>query len=238
MKKISLALIGAILPMTLAATADAAPSYVRRDSNGGYNVTYDYRDKEKGGWYVGLRGELNLMSWKNEYFSDYVGYGGGDKYSMQSLLGGSIVGGKKFSYFWRAELELGYTGQFSDQDEGFTFKLSAPYAMANVYYDFTGGLYLGAGLGAALPTVSMDGDAFFAGGRSKSAVSPMGAVMLGYSHKLDDNFILDFRYKLSGFNGAKLTRHFEQDDGTPRYLETKVGMVLDNSLSIALRYEF
>ena len=37
----------------LTGPALAAPSYLTRDSNGGYVVTYDYTDKAKTGWYIG-----------------------------------------------------------------------------------------------------------------------------------------------------------------------------------------
>ena len=65
MKKIvSLAVL-----LTFATPAVAAPSYLTRDNDGGYRVTYDYTDKAKTGWYVGARADLNFWTWKNNYSS-------------------------------------------------------------------------------------------------------------------------------------------------------------------------
>lgn len=235
MKKLVSMFVLASLTMT---AAHAAPSYIMRDGQGGYNVTYNYTDKEKNGWYVALRAELSLLNWKNEYFSDDVGYGSSDKYSFEPIFGGSVSVGKKFKHFWRGEIEAGYTGLFTDKDQGIEFNLSAPYAMVNAMYDFTNGLYVGGGLGVAIPMTKLDGDIFLAGERSKTSVSPMAGLMVGYTHKLDDNFVVDVRYRLGGFMGTKHTRHFVTSAGATYYLENKIDLVLDNSFSIALRYEF
>ena len=58
MKKIvSLAVLAA-----LTTPAIAAPSYLSRTKDGGYNVTYDYNDKAKSGWYIGGRAELSFLN--------------------------------------------------------------------------------------------------------------------------------------------------------------------------------
>lgn len=241
MKKISVfALIAAV-----AASAHAAPSHITRDGNRGYNVTYDYRDKAKTGWYVTGRAELSFLNWKNKYKSEWVGIDASsdsDKYSFEPVFGGAVSFGKKINYFWRLEGEAGYIGSFSDKDNGFEFKISTPYLMVNGYRDFVNGLYVGGGIGMAIPTTKLDGDIFTSGDRSKTTVSPMGGVMLGWTHKLDDNFVLDIRYRLAGYNEPTQTRHFESVDAAGRehaeYLENKVGFVLDNSISVGLRYEF
>ncbi|MDR2413255.1 MAG: hypothetical protein LBD50_03540 [Rickettsiales bacterium] len=227
-----------ILAGFAASAAAAAPSYIKRDAGSGYKVTYDYKDKEKGGWYAALRAQLNLLSWENTYFSDYVGYSGGDKYSMKPVFGGSLSFGKRFDYFWRVELEAGYTGMFTDEGQGMEFNFSIPYLLANAMYDFSNGLYLGGGLGAAFPMTTWKGDLFLPGGRTKVAVSPMAGLMAGYVHKLDDNMVLDLRYRIAGFNGSKHTRNFEDLSSIQYYFESKIGLVLENSFSVALRYEF
>ncbi|MDE6570873.1 MAG: outer membrane beta-barrel protein [Alphaproteobacteria bacterium] len=241
MRKISVfALIAA-----MSVSAHAAPSHITRDGNRGYNVTYDYQDKAKTGWYVTARAELSFLNWKNKYKSGYVGVDAGansDKYSFEPVFGGGVSFGKTVNYFWRLEGEAGYIGSFSDKDNGFEFKISTPYLMVNGYRDFVNGLYVGAGVGMAIPTTKLDGDIFISGDRSKTSVSPMGGLMLGWAHKLDDNFTVDVRYRLAGFNGPKQTRHFESVDAAGKiyneYFENKVGFVLDNSISIGLRYEF
>lgn len=226
-----------VVSMLTVSAADAAPSYIKRDSRGGYNVTYDYTDKAKTGWYVGARAELSLLNWENKYDSNDPGVDSNydsDEYSFESVFGGSLFGGYMFNYFWRAELEAGLIGQFEDKDDGAEFKLTVPYVLMNGYYDFTNGLYVGAGLGIAVPKTELDMAAFKAGDRTERDVSLMGALMLGYSHELDYNLVLDLRYRLAAFNGTKQTRTL--DNGYE--FENDIGLILDNSVSVGLRYEF
>ncbi|MDR1338252.1 MAG: hypothetical protein LBJ73_04475 [Rickettsiales bacterium] len=237
MNKIISALL--LVGLTVSA-ATAAPRYVKRDGAQGYNVTYDYTDKEKSGWYASIHAQLSLLNFEYKYFSDDVGYWDSDKYSFEPVFGGSVSVGKKFGAFWRSEIEVGYTGVFTDEGEGFEFKFSTPYALINAYYDFSNGLYLGGGVGAAMPTTSLDWDGFITKNRTKTSFSPMAGLMVGYSHKLDDNFVLDARARVAGWNGTKQTRYFQ--DETPLantyYLESKIDLVLESSLSVGLRYEF
>ena len=240
MKKIVSALL-LLAPVVTA--ADAAPSYIRPDNLGGYNVTYNYTDKPKNDWYMTFRAELGLLNFKNTYYSDDVGYNGYDKYSMEPVFGGSVAIGKKFGYWWRGEIEAGYTGNFKDSGEGLTFNFSAPYVLANAIYDFSSGLYLGGGVGVAVPMQSWDWDGFVVGPRRKTSLGAMGALMFGYAHKLDDNFVLDLRYRLAGFSGNKFAADYQIQNSAGAVIgqfefENKIGLVLDNSLSVALRYEF
>lgn len=234
-KLVSVAVLTALV--TPAFAAPAIPSHITRDGNGGYDVTYNYKDKAKTGWYVGARAELSFLNWKNKYSSDDpnvdVNYDD-DKYSFESVFGGSISVGKTFNYFWRGELEGGYIGYFDDKDDGAEFSLSIPYLMANGYYDFVNGFYVGAGVGIALPITKLDAYFYDGGDRSKTGFSPMVGLMLGYAHKLDDNLVVDFRYRLAGLNGTKQSRRL--DNGYD--FENKIGLILDNSISIGIRYEF
>jgi hypothetical protein len=240
MNKIIFALLSVGL---VASAANAAPSHLSRDSYGGYKVTYDYTDKEKTGWYGVIRAQLNFLNFNYKYFSDDVGYWYSDKYSFEPVFGGSVAAGKKFGHVWRGELEVGYSGMFSDKTAGIELKFSTPYAMANAYYDFSNGLYLGAGLGAALPMMILDFDALL-DSRSKIAVSPMAGLMAGFTRKLDDNLVIDFRYRLAGWTGASWARQYQTKDPSTGLvngqftLESKIGMVLENSISLGLRYEF
>ncbi len=239
MKKIvSLAVLAA-----LTTPAVAAPSYLSRTQDGGYNVTYNYNDKEKTGWYIGGRAELSFLNWENEYSTNYggsVNEYSSDKYSFESVFGGSFFAGYTFDYFWRAEVEAGLIGQFEDEDGGVEFKLTVPYVLANGYYDFTNGLYVGAGLGIALPKTELNAVNFVSGDGSERAVSPMGAIMLGWTYDLDYNLTLDLRYRLAAFGGTEHTRDFREFGiGDPEFEFTnEIGLVLDNSISLGIRYEF
>ncbi len=224
----------------------AEPSHITKDGNGGYIVTYNYKDKAKKGWYVTGRAELSFLNWKNNYSSDYPLIEeefNSDEYSFEPVFGGSLSIGRTFNYFWRAELEAGYIGQYTDKDAGFEFSMSVPYVMLNGYYDFINGIYVGVGVGAAMPITKLDGEVFISGDRTETGFSPMGSVMLGYTYKLDDNLVLDLRYRLSGFNGTDQIRNFQYvNDGDTTiyeaYLENDIGFVLDNSISLGIRYEF
>ena len=237
-KLVSVIALIALATPAFAATKPARPSYLTRNGNSAYNVTYSYTDKAKSGWYGSLRAELALLNWKNKYSSaapesladDH------DDYSFEPLFAFNGAFGKRLNYFWRVEVEGGYITKFTDEDAGYKFTLDVPYLIANGYYDFVNGLYVGAGLGVAFPTTTLD-SAYYTdnGNRSKTAVSPMAGLMLGYSHKLDDNLVLDLRYRLAGFYGTKQSRALPAPQN---YLENKIGLILDNSISIGIRYEF
>jgi len=198
-----------------------------------------------GNWYVGGRVALHLPSWKNKYkitpasaiadpSADH------DDYTFEPVFGGNIFAGYRFTPNWRGDVEFGYMTQFSDSDNEFTFKLQTPYLTANAYYDFESGIYLGAGVGMAFPRGTLDNKWFAPGDASETKLSFMGALMAGYSYNLSNSVALDFRYRLAGFTGPEWTRNFlpgnDYDDA--QALETKVGFIIDNSLSLGLRYEF
>lgn len=224
--------------------AFAAPSYLVRDSQGGYNITYNYQDKAKNGWYIGGRAELSLLNWKNKYSTDsnYIplGEAASDNYSAEPVLGGNFFAGYTINYLWRAELEAGYIGYFEDKDSDVDFSLLSYYLMANGYYDFSNGLYVGAGVGMALTTTTLDGvTGWFDGDkRDKTRVSPMLGLMLGYTHELNDSLVLDLRYRLSGFYGTKHSVDFVAGVAANHWFENNIDLILDNSFSVGLRYEF
>lgn len=240
-------LVSLVVLCGLTMPAIAAPSYLTRDGRGGYIVTYDYTDKAKTGWYVGARADLNLWNWKNKYSVDddltNVNINSdSDKYSFEPTFGGSAFAGFRFAYFWRAELEAGYLGYFKDADGEADFTMQIPYLTANVYYDFVNGLYLGAGVGVAMPITTLDLDATLAttdgADRTKYGVSPMAGIMLGYSYELDYNLVLDIRYRLAGLFGADHRISMWDSDGVPHWFQNDIDFILDNSISVGIRYEF
>ena len=242
-KLVSIFALCAVVTPAFSATKAARPSYLTRTANGGYDVTYSYMDKQKSGWYSSLRAELSLLNWKNEYSVEGVAIGE-DKYSFKPLFTLNGAFGKRFDYFWRVEAELGYISQFTDEDEGYKFALSVPYLMANGYYDFANGLYLGAGVGIALPMTELTDQEFVGDGGKKLGVSPIIGLMAGYTHKLDDNIVLDLRYRIAGFYGTTQEREWVAGamiGGDPvggLHLKNKIGLILDNSVSVGIRYEF
>lgn len=236
----------AVLVGLATTSAIAAPSYLTRDANGGYLVTYNYTDKAKSGWYVGARADLNLLNWENKYSVDSdltaAEEHNSDKYSFEPVFGGSIFGGTRFAYFWRAELEVGYLGYFEDKDGESEFSMQIPYMMLNGYYDFTNGLYLGAGVGVAMPTTTVDLAPTLATtdgkGRKEYGFAPMAGIMLGYSYELDDNLVLDLRYRLAGMTGLDQKVDMFIEGENPHWFQNDIDFILDNSISIGIRYEF
>ena len=237
--------LAVLLGLTMPAVA--APSYLTRDGQGGYVVTYDYTDKAKTGWYIGARADLNFWNWKNKYSVDdaMIELGipdpdySSDEYSFEPVFGGSLFGGTRFAYFWRAELEAGYLGYFQDKDAAAEFTMQIPYVMLNGYYDLTNGLYLGAGIGAAMPITTIDMVYADGSDRTEYGFSPMAGVMLGYSYELDYNLVLDVRYRLSGLFGAdhRINDIYDNQNGV-HWFQNDIDFILDNSISVGIRYEF
>ena len=197
-----------------------------------------------GAWYVGGRANLSMLSWENEYtttFSPTTEEYNHDKYSFEPIFGGSFAFGYAFDTSWRLEVEAGLLGRFEDNDEGVNFTLTVPYALANAYNDFENGMYVGVGLGLAVPKTELDGEhnglVFEGGHRTKRQGSLMGAAMSGYAYDFDQHLTLDIRYRLAAFNGTK--HETVLDDGTDTYeFRNKIGLILDNSVSMGLRYRF
>lgn len=217
-------------------------AYTQTETRTTDSRSYNWRSA----WYVGGRLALNLLSWTNKYKatppeSVVNPNADHDDYSLKPVVGGNIFAGYRFNPNWRADLEFGFTSEYSDSDSGITFKLSVPYVTANVYYDFVNGLYLGAGLGAAFPTIQMEWENFVANSSRKTGASFAGAAMVGYSYNLSKSLILDLRYRLAGYNGTTMERNvtgYSYAGIELKSLETKVGFILDNSISVGLRYEF
>lgn len=230
--------LAALVALT-ATAANAAPSYLERNQDGSFKVTYDYTDRaEAGWWYIGGRLDLNIMNWENESTTNGpLADSLGNESFTELLFGGNVFVGHTFDYFWRAEIEAGIISEFEEEEAGTTFKLTVPYVMANGYYDFANGFYVGGGLGIALPKTRLQGVAFTGGDGSKRNVSPMIGFMGGWSYHLDYNLLLDLRYRLAMLWGPEQERDFVSG-GTEYSLTNDIGLILDNSISVGLRYEF
>ena len=200
------------------------------------------------GWYLAANVMMNMWSWENEYKSNYDGVNlafEDDKYSFKRVLSGSVALGTMFDKELRGDIEFGLSKQFKDENEFATYTMSAPYIMANFYRDFESGLYFGAGVGVARPEAKLELRLPAGVSRSaKKAWTPRVSAMLGYALGFGDNMYLDLKYRLTGFKGTKMSGTFLWDqDETDEYIEVyslnvEAGLVVENTLSVGLRYRF
>lgn len=243
MKKLASFCLASIMAMSAASAASEA--VVQRSPVGRRVMVREYQPysvESSKGWYMGGRLALSFLNFSNgaEVVVDDVSEDVSDDYSFETLFGGSVFAGTEFQIYdewFRGDIEGGLIGRFEDADGGTELKLTVPYLMANGYYDFNNGLYVGAGLGVALPKIELDGFDFVDGDSKKTGVSPIMGLMFGWTYDLDARITLDLRYRLAGFWGPEIERGAMP--GTD-YYETKmdIGFVLENSLSMGLRYRF
>jgi len=203
------------------------------------------KSSEPGEWYVGANFMMNMLSWENDYKSDYDGSDlmfSKDTYSFESVTGFSVVLGRRFESGIRGDIEFGKTSTFTDEDDVAQFSMDMMYVMGNLYYDFGSGVYLGAGVGAAKPTVKIEGALFGGAGGENSSISPKVGAAIGYAAQIADSVFVDFRYRLSGLKGTDLSKSFLWDQYTgefePYILQIESGLILENSVSLGLRYSF
>lgn len=239
MKKLASFCLVSIMAMSAASAADAPVSRVGRRVM--VREYQPYTVETAKGWYMGGRLALSFLNFTNDTTVSVAGVqeSVADDYSFETLFGGSVFAGTDFQLYdewFRGEVEAGLIGRFDDATAGTELQLTVPYLMANGYYDFNNGLYVGAGLGIALPKIELDGPDFVDGDPKKTGVSPIFGAMFGWSYDLDARLTLDLRYRLAGFFGPEINR---SADGV-NYLEiqTDIGFVLENSLSMGLRYRF
>lgn len=212
------------------------------DPRGGEAHSYDW----SGLWYVGAHLDLNLLSWGNKYHATPVAAisdesADHDDYKFKPVIGGNIFAGYRFDSHWRTDLEFGFTSRYSDSGGGLTFELSVPYLTVNGYYDIPirdgHGLYLGAGLGVAFPTISMEWAYFTGSDSDKTGTTFTAAAMFGYSYYLSDALVLDLRLRVSGMDGPSITRSVA-GWGDLESLKTDVGFIFNSAISVGFRYEF
>lgn len=200
---------------------------------------------EVGDWYVAANFMMNLWSWENDYRSDYTGSDllfSKDTYSFESVTGFSFAFGKKFESGLRGDIEFGMSSTFTDADDVAQFSMNIMHLTANIYHDFESGIYLGAGIGVAKPTVKIEGLLFGGNSGENSAISPKVGAALGYAKQVADNTFIDVRYRLSVMKGIDLSQPFMWDQYTGEYeqhiLQIEAGLILENSVSVGLRYSF
>lgn len=232
--------------LLLSVFAMFVPNFVFAGTNGGYSVITKYgnetsinyrRKSNPKKWYVSAHADLSFLSWKNEYTESSTPAEGSEELSFKPVIGADIAIGAELDKNWRADLELGYIGNYSEQETYFApgsilpdqidFNLNAVYATINGYYGFDSGVYFGLGAGVAVVRVSLDDSLMFE--ESKTSVSPMGAIVLGWNSRVTEKTYLDIRYRLAAFSGSTL-----------QYLtfENKIGLITDNSVSVGVRYMF
>ena len=199
-------------------------------------------------WYVGGNLFYNLALFEakhmtNGVFSSSVPYAKDDFSASQ--FGGALYVGQKFNRNFRADVEAGWFLKYSEQSAGVEFSLDTPYALANVYYDMDlnpswGGFYFGAGLGVALPTSKLHGPGIFLpGGETKTNVSVMGALAVGWQIPVADSTFFDIKYRLSAYKGGDHTRQWQDNVYYVIYdFTSSIGWVLNNTVSVGIRYEF
>ncbi len=196
--------------------------------------------------YLSANLTMNMLSWKNSYKSNYAGVDlafEADKYSFERVMGGSLAVGAIFDGDLRADLEIGLSSEFKDENEFATYTLSVPYAMANFYRDLKSGLYFGVGVGVARPETNLELRLPTGIARSsKESWTPKVGVLLGYALKINDSISLDARYRLSGYKGTKMSGVFlwDQEHGFIEEYDLFVNSdyIIENTVSVGLRYRF
>jgi len=194
-----------------------------------------------GRMYMGLRGDLSFLSWKNTYKDEAGTKLDSDSFSLKPVVGVDVFFGGHPAKNWRADLEFGYTGKCSETEteyylnyptEKTEFNLETIYTSVNGYYDFWRGVYVGAGAGIAIVKTSIESSVVT--DKSATNFSPMGALMFGWSYKLDEKINLDLRYRFSLYEGGDL----DLDTGGGTEVKTEVGLIKDNTVSVGIRYSF
>lgn len=182
-------------------------------------------------WYAGLNGDISFLTWKNKYSGADTG---SENFTFKPVLGLDLSVGYRFNEKWRVDGELGYVGKFSETEtehylspEKTEFSLETYYIDANAYYDLKYGLYVGAGLGLAIVNLSVDHTYYSK--VSKTNMSPMGALMFGWSYALDEKVDFDVRYRLAIFDGGDINIGGVNVD---------TGIIMNNSLSVGMKYHF
>ena len=184
-----------------------------------------------GKYYMGMRGDLSFLTWKNKYSGVDSG---SDSFSFKPVVGLDLAVGYRFNQKWRGEAELGYIGKFSEKETEYygspkktEFSLESYYMTANAYYYLKYGLYAGLGAGFVITDLSVEDSEV--NDVAKTNLSLMGAAMFGWSYMLDEKVDFDVRYRLSVFDGGNLNIGG---------VDVDTGIIMNNTLSVGVRYHF
>ena len=202
-----------------------------------------YSSKKSGDIYIGLRGNVSFLNWKNEY-AGYANDGtfiesGADSFKFKPVIGFDVFAGYDSNEKWRGDFEIGYVGKYSEKEteyyhveEHTNFSLEVFYLSVNGYYDLWNGIY--AGLGGGMAVIETSVDSSVVAGGSKTKVSPMVSIMFGWSHQLEERTHLDLRYRFSVFDAGSSTWNTSEGG----WVQIDSGFIRDNSLSFGIRYSF
>ena len=239
MKKISVIVILTMLPCIAGAARYSNPYKMNNyKSNKELQLakTRTVNTPSESKFYVGIHADLSLLSWKNEYKSDGVD-AGSEKFKMKTFGGADVDFGYKFNEKWSAELELGYGGKYSRTEDFSTdktkYNLSVMYFGVNGFYNIYKGIYAGIGTGGAVVKSSIEYNLGTKYKGSKTEISPMGALMLGYKYDVNEHLGIDFRYRFSAFNGPKFGFNAAGTD-----VDIKTGLITNHTVSLGIKYGF
>jgi opacity protein-like surface antigen len=194
---------------------------------------------DSGDMYIGIRGDVSFLTWKNEYKDESNARFGSESFNFKPVAGLDVFVGYKPAKKWRADLEFDYVGKYSETEteyylvyptEKTEFDLEVFSGTLNGYYDFENGLYLGIGAGAAITNAKIKSSVVT--DKNVTDFSPMGALMFGWSYRLDDKVDFDLRYRFAVFHGGNL----DLDTGGGTRVKTEIGFIKDNSFSVGIRY--
>jgi hypothetical protein len=224
--------LAAISILTAIGAGNAASPLLKTYDNYG-NENYIAGSKSKApaktGWYAGLGGAANFVSWT--YNADGVD---SEAHSGRQF-GGSLFVGGQMAKSWRGEVEFGLTGTYADKstfnaNDGLYFSQRAYFAAFNAIYDTPqenwGGFYAGGGLGLAVVGTEFND----ANSASASSFSPMGQILFGYQKDITDALTAHVGFKGGAYYGAR------QDYGSG--VQFGLGMIWNAGAAFGVRYKF
>lgn len=193
-------------------------------------------------WYIGARFIQNFAF----FTEDHSAIEDGDpvtptsvNHSAAAQSGGSVFIGHRFDDNWRTELEVGYTGVYKDTTDGFYLHMSAPFASINATYNTVeqnwGWLYIGAGIGAAVPQIE---ERSLSNKReTASSISVMPSILAGWRFRAADAWFVDIGYRFSVYDAGSIQYDYEID-GIDGVFTNDIGWVMNHAVQIGLTFEF
>jgi len=215
---------------------------------------WGYMHEEPRSYYLGARYMHSFVFFDERILFNYpmaiIDFDETVKHSGIQMIGGNIFFGYRLNKVWSFEAEGGYYGNVSVSDGDIKRSISVPYlqigAVANSTPGKSGWWYAGAGLGVAMPTISVDivenPNAYYTNNDNSTSLSPLAALMAGYRIKPADRWFVDIGYKFSIYQGWELSKQMVWLDefgvGTNVQMTNKADLVMNHSIQIGLAYEF